>query len=266
MAESRFRTREQPLIVAHRGASASEPENTLEAFEAAIETGADAVELDVRLTADEVPIVMHDASVDRTTDGTGLVHELAAANVAELNAAPGRAAFSHVPLLAEVLELLSGRVGAMIEIKNDPGGAGWVPDAGSHVEAVARTLHSTGFEGPVLIASFDPDLVVRARALGPLFASVPQTGLLVHPMIDPRDGLGVAAGAGHEWLLPGVEAVLAAGESFVAEAHDLGVLLGTWVVDDPEIQVRLAGWGVDAIATNDPSTAARTIERSGDPA
>jgi glycerophosphoryl diester phosphodiesterase len=74
----------KPMVVAHRGASVEQPENTIEAFEAAIDAGADAVEFDVRMTADGVAVVMHDPDVSRTTNGVGLVEELTRSDVRRL--------------------------------------------------------------------------------------------------------------------------------------------------------------------------------------
>ena len=99
---------DRPIVVAHRGASVEQPENTIEAFEAAIEAGADAVEFDVRLTADGVPVVMHDPDVSRTTGGAGLVSEITVAEIRKLG----------IPTLEEALACLAGRVAADIELKN----------------------------------------------------------------------------------------------------------------------------------------------------
>src|SRR3990170_4488837 len=113
-----------PLIVAHRGASSTHPENTLPAFEAAIGLGARIVELDVRVSAEGVPVVMHDPTVDRTTDGSGAVHELTAAELARLNAGTADAPTA-VPTLAEVLDLAGDRAAVALEIKNIPGEPGY---------------------------------------------------------------------------------------------------------------------------------------------
>ena len=99
----------KPLVVAHRGASVEYPENTIEAFEAAIGSG-DAVEFDVRMTADGHAVVMHDPDVSRTTDGTGLVSEMTLDEIRTLG----------VPTLEEALACLSGRAAADIEVKNLP--------------------------------------------------------------------------------------------------------------------------------------------------
>jgi len=116
-----------PLVVAHRGASATHPENTLEAFEAAVRAGAKMVEFDVRLTADGVPVVLHDADVSRTTDGRGLVHELTFEELRRFSAGRWEGRRLTVPSLREVLELLSGRAGVDIEVKHLPGEPGYDP-------------------------------------------------------------------------------------------------------------------------------------------
>src|SRR5713226_6958835 len=114
-----------PAIVAHRGASASYPENTLVAFDAAIRAGADMIELDVRLTADGVPVVIHDPDVATTTDGFGFVHELTLTQVRALHAGTDPAVPAGVPTLREALTFLRGWGAVEIDIKNDPGEPGF---------------------------------------------------------------------------------------------------------------------------------------------
>src|SRR5262245_4645742 len=98
-----------PVIVAHRGASATHPVNTLDAFDAAVSAGADLVEFDVRMTSDGVAVVMHDADVSRRTNGSGFVHELTLAQIRALDASGGLGLGAAIPTLREVLDLLSGR-------------------------------------------------------------------------------------------------------------------------------------------------------------
>src|SRR5262245_49141024 len=97
MASTKNERQIWPAVVAHRGSSATHPENTLDAFRAAVLAGADYVELDARLTADGVPVVLHDADVSRTTDGSGLVHELTLSQVESLDASGGTAGPQRVP-------------------------------------------------------------------------------------------------------------------------------------------------------------------------
>ncbi len=239
-----------PLVVAHRGASARYPENTLPAFEAAVALGAPVVELDVRLTADGVPVVMHDAEVSRTTDGRGLVHELTAAEIARLRAGTPEVP-ARVPTLVQALAVLSGRAGVAIEIKNIPGEPAYDPEGRAVVASALAEVERSGFEGPVLVISFDPRSIETARVLAPEVA----TGFLSTDHLDPRDALALARGAGHDLVLPAASALRAAGPGFVEEAHAAGVRVGTWTVDDgPSVRAFLS-WGVDAIASNDVETA-----------
>jgi len=245
-----------PVVVAHRGASSTHPENTLPAFEAAIGLGAPVVELDVRLTADGHAVVLHDADLSRTTDARGLVHELPLDRVRAANAGtPERPAF--VPLLSEVLELASGRSGVAIEIKNLPGDASFVADGEPSVEAAIAELGRVAFEGPVLLLSFSPRSVAAARASGADLL----TGFLTTDAVAPADGLAFAVEYGHDFLLPGVRGLRASGLDVVDRAHDAGVRFGTWTVDDEATFAMLLGAGVDAIATNDPAMGVSVVER-----
>jgi glycerophosphoryl diester phosphodiesterase len=228
----------RPLVVAHRGASIEHPENTIEAFEAAIDVGADAVEFDVRMTADGKAVVMHDPDVSRTTDGTGLVSEMTLDEIQKLG----------VPTLEEALDCLSGRAAADIEIKNLPGEPGYTPELELAVVATLEALDSVAFTGQVIVSSFNPASVAHSRALRP---DVP-TGLLTEYEVDADEALDRAHAHGHPWVLPFVLKVLEAGDGFAERVHGGGALLGVWIADDPEITRRLFELGADAVATNDP--------------
>lgn len=237
------------MVVAHRGASSDHPENTLEAFEGAIRVGADVVELDVRMTADHVPVVLHDADVSATTDGSGFVHQLTLEQVKRLDASKGAGGPIRIPTLREALEGLSGRIGVDIEVKNIPGEASFDSPREEAAEAVVRMLAEVGFDGLVLVTSFNWLSIERVRDLDPAIA----TGFLTTAMIDPRAALLYARSTGHGFVLPQAPALFDAGASFVSEAHDFGVRVGTWTVDDEEAISALYSMGVDAIATNDPA-------------
>lgn len=261
MATLDFPPESKPLVVAHRGASATFAENTLESFAAAIDSGAQAVELDVRLSADGVAVVMHDPDVSRSTDGTGLVHELTVAELKRLDASGGREDRAEVPTLREVLELCSGRIGVDLEIKNIPGEPGFDSPREAAAEAALRDLEGSGFSGPVLISSFNWLSIERCRELAP---GVP-TGFLTIGAMDPAEAFAYARGAGHPWVLPHAAALLPAGAGFVERVHRAGMFVGTWVVDDPDTMTRLFAMDVDAVATNDPALGVevRAAARSG---
>jgi glycerophosphoryl diester phosphodiesterase len=258
MPDHRFADDAFPLVVAHRGASSTHPENTLPAFEAALALGAPVVELDVRLSADGIAVVMHDPDVSRTTDGTGGVHELTAEQLASLDAGSGGDP-THVPTLAEVLELVSGRGGVALEIKNIPGEPGYEPGGESTAEAAVAEVHRVGFEGPVLVVSFNPRSIAAARAIAP---EIP-TGLLTTQIVDPREALAHAVEFGHGFVLPGSRSLRPAGEAFVAEAHAAGVRVGTWTVDDPDDVRVFFDMGVDVVASNDPAMALEVLDERG---
>jgi glycerophosphoryl diester phosphodiesterase len=253
MVLSEFAPENFPLVVAHRGASADHPENTLAAFEAAIEVGADVVELDVRLSADGAPVVLHDPDVSAVSNGRGAVHRLALSELKRL-----RVQGQEIPTLQEALETLSGRAGIDIEIKNLPGEEAFDSPREAIVEAVVRALDETAFSGRVLVSSFNWLSIERARALAPGV----MTGFLTIAAIDPRAALVYARSRDHGFVLPHVDALLAAGPGFVEEAHRDGLRVGTWTVDEEDRLVSLFEWGVDAIASNVPALAVRAREAS----
>ena len=238
----------KPLVVAHRGASIEQPENTLAAFEVAIEAGADAVEFDVRMTAEGVAVVMHDPDASRTTDGNGLVSEMTLEDLRRLRIAlPGGGA-AGVPTLEEALRRLAGRAAADIEIKNMPGEPGFTADRERAVEATLDALDAVAFPGSVIVSSFNPRSIAHCRRLRP---DVP-TGLLTSYGVEGFEALRRATEDGHPWVLPFVTTVLDAADGFADEVRSAGALLGVWIADDPDIARRLFELGANAVATNDP--------------
>lgn len=221
-----------PAVIAHRGASRACPENTLTAFEAAVRAGADMVELDVQLTADGTLVVMHDPDVARTTAGRGLVCEMTLDEVRAL----------HVPTLREALDLVHGRAGAEIEIKDDP------PETAA--DTVVALLQEMRF-ALALVSSFDPAALARVRGCDPQVA----TGLETSGTEALRAGLDHVVAHGHPYLLPDAPSLMRAGPEVIQLAHQRGVRIGTWTVDDPTAIAELYAWGVDAVETNLPEMA-----------
>jgi glycerophosphoryl diester phosphodiesterase len=257
MANQEIERQNLPAVVAHRGASSTHPENTIEAYEGAIASGADLVELDVRVSADGVPVVMHDPHVGATTDGSGFVHMLTLAELKRLDASKGRGPRREIPTLRESLEALSGRIGVNAEIKNLPGEPGFDYPRELAAELTLTHLQEVGFIGPVVISSFNWLSIERVRRLDP---NIP-TGFLTTAVIDPRASLVYVRSEGHRYVLPQASALDGAGEDFVREAHAAGILVGTWTVDDPAAVERLFAMGVDAVATNDPDMAVPIRDR-----
>jgi glycerophosphoryl diester phosphodiesterase len=247
------------LVVAHRGASSSTPENTIPAFEEAARAGADVIELDVRLTRDGAPVVLHDPDVSATTDGRGPVHEMTLAEVKRLNAAPGGSPIE-VPTLEEALAAIDRTgLGVDVEVKNIPGEPAFDSPEESVLGAALDALDRTSFGGPILISSFNWITIEACRRRAPELA----TGFLTVAAIDPRAALDYARQDGHDFVLPHAVALLEAGEGFVEEAHAEGIRVGTWTVDDQDTLSRLYAWDVDAVASNDPALAATVRDRLG---
>jgi glycerophosphoryl diester phosphodiesterase len=250
----------RPLVIAHRGASLAYPENTLEAYEAAVQAGADMIELDVRLSADGVAVVSHDLDASKMTDGVGLVHQLTVAQLKRFDASRGSerdpawdGGRTEIPTLVEALECLRGRAGVDIEVKNLPHEADFDSPAESVALEVVKVLDQLGMRGDVLVSSFNWLSIERVRDLAPDV----MTGFLTSPAIDPRAGLVYARAKGHAFVLPHAYALVDAGEAFVRDAHADGLRVATWTVDVPEDLAQLFGWGIDAVVTNDPATGVR---------
>lgn len=136
--------------IAHRGASAYEPENTLRAFERAIDMGVTMLEVDVHLSRDGHPVVIHSADLSRTTNGQGLVSDLALAQIRHLDAGLAEP----VPTLAEVVDLARGRVQLYLELKGQ-----------RTPEPVVRVLRAAAFEDQLIISSFYPGLTQKGKFL-----------------------------------------------------------------------------------------------------
>jgi glycerophosphoryl diester phosphodiesterase len=224
------------LVLAHRGANREYPENTLPAFRRAVELGADGVELDVHRTRDDGLVVRHDA------DGpAGLLPELTLAEVATH--------LPEVPSLAAVLDACAGRL-VNVEIKNLPHQAGFDPDR-RVADLVAALLLARGGDDQVLVSSFDLATVDRMHEIAP---AVPTGWLVVGT--DPLDALRVAHDHGHQALHPDVWSLgRRVTEEVVVAAHDRGVAVNVWTVNEPADVRRLKQAGVDAVITDVPGLA-----------
>jgi glycerophosphoryl diester phosphodiesterase len=250
-----------PAVVAHRGASSTFPENTLSAFDGAVDAGADMIELDVRCTLDNTLVVRHDSHVPLAGGGSANVHELTLRDLRRNDADQGHDERTGIPTFDQVLELLRGRIALDVEIKNIPGDPGYDGGREQAVEQVVKLLDQLGFDEPVLITSFNPDAIARVRDLAPALP----TGFLSPKDADLGGVLRVAREHGHRFVLPQADAVEAGGEEFARDCHEAGVLVGTWTVDDPARIGRLFAMGVDAVATNDPGSAVTVRDRARAP-
>ncbi len=229
-----------PLIIAHRGASRAAPENTLAAFRLAADLGADGVELDVRLSADGIPVVIHDADVRMTTAGTGLVRTMTLAQIKSLDAGVHfgpQFAGERIPTLEEVLAALDDRLLINIEIK-------YQPHILQLVTAVAAVVQRAEHRKRIWFSSFRPYALHAIRRLLPQFPC----GLL-YCAADLGTPL-FAPFTPHEAVHP--HAPLVRPRS-IARAHRQGRRVVTWTVDEPAQARQLAAWGVDVLITNEPA-------------
>ncbi len=250
------RTLGRPLNIAHRGASSAAPPNTLSAFEKALELGADGVELDIHLSADGLPVVIHDFTVDATTDGCGKVTDMTLAQLQELDAGstfdPAFAG-EPIPSLEQVFETVGDRLLLNVELKTTR-----LRDYGLE-RAVIAAIERHGLSGDrVLISSFNPFALRRIKRIAPHLP----TGLLYAPNLPlPLRRAWLAPLCPHEARHPAHSMVNA---RYVAWARRQGYLINAWTVDDPNDMRRLISLGVDGIITNLPDLL-RAIMESGTP-
>ena len=224
-------------VIAHRGASRAEQENTLAAFRRAAEMGADAVELDVRRSADGILVVHHDP---RLEDGRVIVNT------------PSGDLPDHVATLADALDACAG-MWVNVEIKNDAGEPDFDPTDSIADDTIAH-LVARDQDHRWVISSFRIETVDRCRTLAPTI----RTAWLC--VVPPEGTAHTMVAKGHIALHPWVGAVT---QQMIEECHAAGVQVNTWTCDEPERMAELAGWGIDGICTNVPDLALTVLNRSG---
>ncbi|MEO5985828.1 MAG: glycerophosphodiester phosphodiesterase family protein [Candidatus Limnocylindria bacterium] len=247
------------VIVAHRGASRQAPENTMEAFRLAVDSGADAIELDVHLSADGQLAVIHDETLDRTTDRIGTI---ASQTMDEIRQADAGATFARdddsgfpfagrgltVPTLPEVLEWLPEETGLVIEIK-----ARTAADA--VVEAVAG--HRALTSGRLAVISFDEASIDRIRELNREI----KTGYLLVPTQPIEPALVWATEHGHVGVFPWEGDLGMDPLPLIAQAAAFGREIGCYVVNDPEEMKHLSACGLWGFVTDVPDVARDALGR-----
>lgn len=252
----------RPTIIAHRGASAIAPENTLLAFRLAIEAGAGMIETDARLSSDGEVMLLHDADLQRTTSCTGSVAEWHSRDLATCDAGywfapagqpnyPYRGVGLAVPRLADLIELtklLNRAVRLNVEIKIP---SGEIDDSTYRpVDRVVDTLRATHTIGNVLVSSFSREAIARVKALEPTI----RTAYICGPLADLRETTAAVQGDGHDAIHPH-HSLLMSGDTakrLVDVMHEAGLELNVWTVNDPQRMLELAAAEVDGIITDDP--------------
>ena len=230
----------KPLVIAHRGASGHAPENTLAAFKLAMEQQADGIELDVMLSKDGRVVVIHDDTVDRTTNGSGRVRDLTLDALQGLDAGGGE----RIPTLADVLDTFGGRFLINIELKNYSTPFDALPII------VAKMLDNYGFGDQVLISSFNPFNFRRFRRHCPGV----KLGLLTIPN---KANLWIWRLFKYDALHPHYEDV---DRDLVSKAKARQQQVNVWTVDNPDEIRRLAALNVDSLITNYPQAAREALE------
>lgn len=224
------------IVMAHRGASAAAPENTLIAYKKAIEMGADYAELDVRQTKDSAVVLMHDKTVHRTTGEKGFVWDLTLKELKKLDAGSWfgeEFRGEPIPTLKEVIRLVKGRMKLNIEVKiseQEPGIA----------QRVVDIVRSEDFSKECIITSFDMETVKRFKKIAP--------DLKIGIILDKEYSTDVFKG---NWDALSTNHELVDSE-FIHHAKENGKKVYVWTVNEKEEMLRLIGLGIDGIITDKP--------------
>lgn len=220
-------------VIAHRGASRAERENTVVAFRRAATMGADAVELDVRRTADDVLVVHHNPQL---ADGR-IIRKTPRAELAD-----------HVPMLVDALDACDG-MWVNVEIKNDPEEADFDPDE-VIADMTMALLLARGEPERWLISAFRIETLDRCRTLADAAGAPIRTAWLTS--VVPDDVVALLVSRGHVALHPWVKLLA---REVIDDCHAAGIEVNTWTCDDPQRMRELIDWGIDGICTNVPDVA-----------
>jgi glycerophosphoryl diester phosphodiesterase len=236
----------RPLVIAHRGASGERPENTLPAYQLAVEQSADMIEIDLHLSLDGVVMIHHDASLERL-GASGEIRDHTASELAKLNAAPGASFEESIPTLLDVLDRFGERMEFNLEIKVGE------DTAYEGIEEIALgAVRERGLLPRMLFSSFYDGVLARMREL----SSEARLALLVSPKAPVRI-FDRAAAVSAEAINPEVSLVDA---DLVENAHKSGLAVYPYTENDPAGMARLLDAGVDGIITNHPALLRALLE------
>ena len=238
----------KPLVWAHRGASGYAPENTLAAFQKAVDLGADGVELDIQLTKDDQIVVIHDEMIDRTSDGKGWVKDYTLEELRAFNYNRTKPEYKHadIPTMREVFELLKP-TGLFINIEIKTG----VVFYEKIEEKILALTKEMGMEDRVCYSSFNHYTVTRIHELKP----DAEVGFLYAdgPIDMPSYGVKHGVNALHPALYN------LQYDGFVKECKEKGLKLNVWTVSERPYMEMCCQYGVDAIITNYPDIAKEVV-------
>ena len=234
-------SRSSIVRVAHRGASSQFPENTLLAFRQAIEQGVDALEIDIHRTADDELVIIHDPTLERTTNGSGGVRKHSLQEIRQLDAGRGE----KVPVLTEVIQLAcASNIRLCVEIKGVT-----ETEELAVAEAIVRALEAANFLRQTIVTSFSSQALLRAKALEPEVSTMldpsPQDGSLT-----PRQICVQALRAGANCLSYDFHILT---QEIATECQLTGLTLWAWAPDEPADIQKVLKFGVQGIVTNMPA-------------
>lgn len=215
------------LKIGHRGARAYEPENTLSSFRRALELGVDAVELDVRRTKDNELVVIHNADVNKTTDGSGAVNDLTLEEIRKFVTEKGE----HVPTLEDVLDAVAKRVKVLIELK----------ETGTEEQVIAL-IHKKRLTENVIIISFHEDILRKVRQI----SNEVEIGLIY---VRHKNPIKAALDLKAKYLLPLYRFTHSVN---IRKAHESGLKVIVWTINSKEEANEYKKKGVDGIASDRP--------------
>ncbi|HET7375591.1 MAG TPA: glycerophosphodiester phosphodiesterase family protein [Anaerolineae bacterium] len=247
--------RPTPLVLAHRGASLHAPENTLTAFMLAADQGADGIELDAKLTRDGSVVVMHDATVDRTTNGHGRVSDFTLREIKTLDAGSkfgSQFAQERVPLLEEVFAAVANRLIINIELTN------YASRRDGLERKVVDLIQLHALLNRVMVSSFNPFALRTAKLIEPQLTC----GLLYEPIMPIY--------LSRAWLAPLIPHLEAhhphfsqAQGRFVSKLHSRGMQVNVWTVNDAEAIRSMVAAAVDGIMGDDPILIRSNLSNNG---
>jgi glycerophosphoryl diester phosphodiesterase len=237
---------QSPIIFGHRGASKYAPENTVAAFELALKQGAEAFELDTMLSADGIPVVIHDRTVDRTTDDSGKMDQISAKKLRNMDAGSTfstKYSNERIPLLEEVFTTFKNRALINVELKNYHNLSDALP------EKVAEIANRIDVIEQLLFSSFFPSNLKRIKRLIPgvsvaLLCSRGAIGYL------PRSKVFLSVSP--NYIHPHYKDIT---KSFIEKQHHMYRKVNVWTVNHQTDMIRLINQGVDGIITDDPKLA-----------
>lgn len=241
-------------VIAHRGSSGTAPENTLVAIRRAIDVGADMVEVDVTVTADGHVILLHDETLDRTTDGEGVPTAQTLEAIRQLDAGSWFAsdyAGERIPTLAEALCTVKDRILINIEIKSEAVEHGVVPK-------VAELVIGHGMVDQVVVSSFSPEALSRMKTTAPEIVTASLFNKEIHTGRDPLEIIQEVGSRGFN--ISGKRLT----QEMVDRCHDHEIPVAVYTVNEPAELRRLAAMGVDAVFTDLPDLMLEIAAELGD--